>query len=246
MIHLSVVRKCDTFMAPAKDTSATPLLAPILDTLGEEIVSGVMPEGYTFTLQDLSSRFGISRTVAREAMRALEQLGLVSSSRRVGIKVLASSKWAVFDNSVIGWRLSAESQRASQITSLDALRTAVEPTAAANASEEEAARLSELAQRLVELSEAGAGNSEEFLESDKEFHTLLLTSSGNEMFAALAAPIMSVLEGRTRYGIMPDDPELGAMRLHIELAKQIEQRDSLAAEHASRNLLHGINEFMEV
>lgn len=250
MIHLSVVRKCDTFMAPAKDTSATPLLAPILDTLGEEIVSGVMPEGYTFTLQDLSSRFGISRTVAREAMRALEQLGLVSSSRRVGIKVLASSKWAVFDNSVIGWRLSAESQRASQITSLDALRTAVEPTAAAlaaaNASEEEAARLSELAQRLVELSEAGAGNSEEFLESDKEFHTLLLTSSGNEMFAALAAPIMSVLEGRTRYGIMPGDPELGAMRLHIELAKQIEQRDSLAAEHASRNLLHGINEFMEV
>lgn len=236
-------------MAPANDASAAPLLASILDTLGEEIVSGEMPEGHTFTLQDLSTRFGISRTVAREAMRALEQLGLVSSSRRVGIKVLPASRWAVFDRSVITWRLSAEAQRPGQITSLNQLRTAVEPVAAGlaalNASEEETARLTELAQQLIELTEARVGNSDEFLAADVEFHTLLLTASGNEMFAALAAPIMNVLEGRTRYGIMPDEPELGAMRLHSDLADAIARRDPEAAEATSRNLLRGINAFME-
>lgn len=236
-------------MAPANDASAAPLLASILDTLGEEIVSGEMPEGHTFTLQDLSTRFGISRTVAREAMRALEQLGLVSSSRRVGIKVLPASRWAVFNRSVITWRLSAEAQRPSQITSLNQLRTAVEPIAAGlaalNASEEETARLTELAKTLIELTEARVGNSDEFLAADVEFHTLLLTASGNEMFAALAAPIMNVLEGRTRYGIMPDEPELGAMRLHSDLAGAIARRDPEAAEATSRNLLRGINAFME-
>lgn len=237
-------------MAAARETSNEPLLASILDTLGEEIVSGVMPEGHTFTLQDLSTRFGISRTVAREAMRALEQLGLVHSSRRVGIRVLPASRWAVFDRSVISWRLSCAGQRDAQIASLDALRTAVEPVAAglaaANASDEQIARLRELATHLVELAEAGAGNSDDFLDSDKEFHTLLLIASGNEMFAALAEPIMNVLEGRTRYGIMPDSPALDAMRLHNDLVDAIEHGDAAEAESTSRALLSGINEFMEV
>ena len=76
-------------MAAPHEPSAEPLLTSILDTLGEQIVSGALEPGHTFTLQDLSNRFGISRTVAREVMRALEQLGLVSSSRRVGIKAVS-------------------------------------------------------------------------------------------------------------------------------------------------------------
>ena len=237
-------------MTVARESSAEPLLSAVLDTLGEDIVSGTIPEGDTFTLQDISTRFGISRTVAREAMRALEQLGLVSSSRRVGIRVLPASKWAVFDRSVIAWRLASESQRPNQIRSLDSLRTAVEPVAAGlaatHATEEQIARLKELAAQLSELSEAGAGNSEEFLAADKEFHTLLLAASGNEMFAALATPIMNVLEGRTRYGIMPDNPEIATMRLHTDLVEAIERGDAQASERTSRSLLHGISQFMEV
>lgn len=235
-------------MPTARESAAEPLLATILDVLGKEIVSGEMPEGHTFTLQDLCDRFGISRTVAREAMRALEQLGLVTSSRRVGIRVLPQTNWAVFDRSVIQWRLFADQQRASQITSLDALRTAVEPVASAlaarNAQPEQIARLKELAAALVELSEAGAGNSDDFLNTDKEFHTLLLQASGNEMFAALAEPIMSILEGRTAYGIMPDEPVVDTMRIHVDLAQHIEAGEADAAEEASRRLLTGINDFM--
>lgn len=236
-------------MAAAKESSTEPLLASVLDKLGEEIVSGTMPTGHTFTLQDLSTRFGISRTVAREAMRALEQLGLVSSSRRVGIRVLPAENWAVFDRSVIAWRLASAEQRNAQITSLDALRTAVEPVAAglaaANAKPEHVERLQEIASKLVTLSEEGAGNTPEFLDSDKEFHTLLLVASGNEMFTALAEPIMNVLEGRTRYGIMPDDPEVDTMRIHVELANQIAAGNAKAAEDASRRLLSGVSELME-
>lgn len=98
-----------TLASKTPTAPAEPLLNNILDTLGTEIVSGIIPEGDTFTLNDLSTRFKISRTVAREVMRALEQLGLVLSSRRVGIKVLPASQWDVFDQAVIGWRWKADS-----------------------------------------------------------------------------------------------------------------------------------------
>ena len=163
------------------ESAEGPLLTKVLDELGGEIVSGTMAPGERFTLQDLSSRFGISRTVAREAMRALEQLGLVSSSRRVGIKVLPEEHWAVFDQAVIRWRLSSEAHRAKQIVSLDQLRKAVEPVAAAlaatNATKEQAQELKALAEQLMELSEAGQGNTDAFLEADKRFHTLILELS---------------------------------------------------------------------
>lgn len=237
-------------MAAPQSSSTEPLLTSILDTLGEQIISGALEPGYTFTLQDLSTRFGISRTVAREVMRALEQLGLVSSSRRVGIKVLPAEHWSVFNRSVINWRLSCAEQRPAQITSLNELRTAVEPVAASlaatHATPAQAQRLLELAHLLVELSGAGAGNTPEFLDADKEFHTLILHASGNEMFSTLADPIMHVLEGRTRYGIMPDEPSLPAMRIHIDLAQAIADGDASASELASRNLLTGVKEFLAI
>ena len=57
---------------------------------------------------------------------------------------------------------------------------------------------------------------------------------------------MHVLEGRTRYGIMPDEPSLPAMRIHIDLAQAIADGDASASELASRNLLTGVKEFLAI
>ncbi len=232
----------------AKERSAQPLLSSILDTLGEEIVSGAQPAGHTFTLHDLSERFDISRTVAREAMRALEQLGLVSSSRRVGLKVLPISEWDVFDHSVISWRLRSETQRAAQIASLRELRDAIEPAAArlaaTNATTEEAAELTRLAEIIVEKADAGEGSSDEFLDADTQFHAMLLEASRNEMFARLAAPIIDMMKGRTVYGMLPEQMHMETMSLHIDLARAITNGDGAAAEDISRRLLGGVNDFV--
>ena len=57
---------------------------------------------------------------------------------------------------------------------------------------------------------------------------------------------MHVLEGRTRYGIMPDDPSVPAMRIHVDLAKAISDGDASASEAASRDLLTGIKTFLAI
>ncbi|WIM67266.1 FCD domain-containing protein [Corynebacterium breve] len=228
-------------MTTPNESPAAPLLTSVLDQLGGEIVAGTLSEGRTFTLQDISARFGISRTVAREAMRALEQLGLVASSRRVGITVLPETSWAVFDQSVIRWRLAAEEQRPRQLRSLTELRVAIEPIAAYNAAtfatKEQKAKIAQLADELIELGSSSRGATDEFLEADMQFHTMIFLASGNEMIMDLAPSLMYALEGRTRYGLQPDEPAQEALASHKAVAQAIVDGDAQAAENAARDIL---------
>ncbi|NKY07937.1 FadR family transcriptional regulator, partial [Cellulomonas hominis] len=62
------------------------LHSTVLEVIGSEITAGALPEGSVLTLEQIQQRFAVSRTVARETMRMLEHLGLVTSRRRVGLE----------------------------------------------------------------------------------------------------------------------------------------------------------------
>jgi len=209
------------------------LHSSVLEAVGAEITAGELPAGAVLTLEQLQQRFGVSRTVARETMRSLEQLGLVTSRRRVGLVVRPSSDWVVFDPRVIRWRLAGP-HRLGQLRSLTELRAAVEPVAAAaaarHADPEEVDRLLAVVARMRELGEAG--RLEEFLAADVEFHTLLLRAGRNEMFAALTDVVAEVLAGRTRHGLMPARPHAEALDAHEAVAAAVRARDPEAAERA--------------
>ncbi|AZA12872.1 FadR/GntR family transcriptional regulator [Corynebacterium choanae] len=222
-------------------TENSTLLTRVFDQLASDIVSGTYMEGSTFTLNDICDRFGISRTVAREAMRALEQVHMVRSSRRVGITVLPQSEWSVFDPRVIAHRLGNAEELPHQLRSLTELRIAVEPVAAAamadHATEEEREELLTIAKKLRRLGETGRGDSREFLTLDIEFHILILRSSRNEMFSALAPAVAEVLKGRTQFGLQPAHPAAEALDRHDAVAESIQRGDRAAAEMHSRALL---------
>src|SRR5699024_339208 len=147
---------------------------------------------------------GCARACTDRASRALEQLGRASPPRRIGITVRPRDEWAVFDKSIIRWRLNDEGQREGQLQSLTELRIAIEPIAARSvalhASDTERARLKELATKMRELGESGKGATKNFLDADVLFHELILRYGHNEMFTALIPPISAVLEGRTAHG----------------------------------------------
>lgn len=205
----------------------------VLDVVGAEITAGTLPEGAVLTLEQLQQRFAVSRTVAREAMRMLEHLGLLTSRRRVGLVVRPAADWVVFDPRVIRWRLAGPG-RVAQLRSLTELRAAVEPVAAAGAARHAAAaevdRLLAVVARMRELGEAG--RLEEFLAADIEFHALLLRAGRNEMFTALTDVVAEVLTGRTRHGLMPSRPRAEALDAHEAVAEAIRRRDPEAAERA--------------
>lgn len=238
-------KRAGTASPPPPATDAAVLHSSVLDTIGEEITGGALPEGHVLTLERIRERFGVSRTVARETMRILESMGLVRSRRRVGITVQPRASWNVYDPRVIWWRLSGPGRNA-QLRSLTELRIAVEPlaaaTAARSASAAERERATEIAAGLRVLGEAG--DLDRFLEADIAFHTLLLQASGNEMFGALADVVAVVLQGRTQLGLMPHHPEPAALDLHEAVADAVAGGRPRDAEAGMRELLAEVRHAM--
>jgi DNA-binding FadR family transcriptional regulator len=219
------------------------LHSSVLDTLGREITSGQHAPGAALTLERLQQRFGVSRTVMREAMRILESMNLVRSRRRVGLVVQPINQWSVFDPRMIRWRLDGPG-RTEQLRTLTELRVAVEPLAAAgaarHATEGARERLVALAARMRQLGEAG--ELEAFLEDDIAFHTLLLRECRNEMFKTLTGVIAEVLAGRTHYGLMPNSPRTMALDLHEQVAACVHTGDARGAETTMRHLVEEVRE----
>lgn len=221
--------------------AAEPIYNTVVDIVAGEIVSGRIQPGVVLSLVSLQQDFSISRTVAREVMRMLESVGMVHPQRSVGLVVLPTSDWDVLDARVIEWRLNCDG-RETQLRSLSELRAAVEPMAAAaaarNASREQRTRIVELAERLTELGDQG--ESQEFLEADIAFHRLLLTASGNELFAALRDVFTVTLAGRVRHGLMPIQPRPEALAWHVAVASAVARADAAAAFELSGELLAGL------
>lgn len=195
----------------------------VIDALGREICGNAIPPRTIFTTESIEDRFQVSRPVAREALRGLEALGLLTPKRRVGMTVLPLTSWNVYDLQVIRWRLAGAS-RVAQLRSLTELRSAIEPTAARMAAIRaplgEASELVGIAGHLWQAGKEGAA--EEFLRVDAVFHGLVLKMSGNEMFAKLHHLVEEVLVGRTQYGLMPKYPAQEALQLHMDIAVAIQ------------------------
>ena len=220
------------------DSHSGALHGNLLTALGTAIVSGECPAGQVITLDGVSSQHGVSRSVAREAIRVLESMGMVASRRRVGITIQPSHKWNVFDPRLIRWRLDS-SDRAAQLASLSELRRGFEPAAAALAARRaDPHQCRILAAAVSDMVVHGrTGDLEAYLLADKIFHRTLLEASGNEMFRALNEVVAEVLSGRTHHGMMPDKPNPAAIALHDEVARAIRLNDEAGAERAMRAII---------
>jgi DNA-binding FadR family transcriptional regulator len=215
----------------------------VLDTLGREITAGELAPGSVLTLERLQQRFGISRTVARECMRLLEQLRLVTSGRRVGIVVRPVVDWDVLDPLVIRWRLAGPG-RPAQLRSLIELRAAVEPLAASSAalhaSDDQRAEIVATVERMRAAREAGLRD--DYLALDIEFHTNLLRASRNEMFAALTDVVAAVLAGRTAAGLAPRETSNATLDGHDAVAHAVLAGDGAEAERNMRGIMSAARE----
>jgi len=220
------------------NTALTGLHARLLDRLGLAICGGDLETGSVVRIDQLQERYGVSRSVVREAIRVLASMGMVASRRRVGIQVLPATEWNLYDPQVIRWRLASPA-RIAQLQSLTELRTAIEPEAARLAAQRaplgDASELMGLAGKLWAAGQAN--DAETFLMLDIQFHRLVLSSSGNEMFAKLNTLVEAVLTGRTRYGLMPRHPHEEALQLHVDVASAIQRGNGDDAQAAMRGIM---------
>ncbi|MGI5323973.1 FadR/GntR family transcriptional regulator [Actinomadura nitritigenes] len=210
----------------------------VVDRLGVLITSGDVPAGEVLRIEQLEARFGVSRSVVREAIRVLESMGMVTSRRRVGITVAPRGCWNLFDPQIIGWRLEGPG-RDEQLRELGELRRGLEPVAAHLAAlRATPAQCGMLTGAVMQMAVHGkSGDLEAYLQADVQFHRTLLEASGNEMMGALSGVVAAVLAGRTHHHLMPAHPEPAAIRWHAEVAQAVQAGDAAAAERAMRDIV---------
>ncbi|MGW1727292.1 FadR/GntR family transcriptional regulator [Streptomyces sp. NPDC002306] len=228
-------------------TSDRGLHGRVLDALGPAITAGEYPSGSVLRTDELAQRFEVSRSVMREAVRVLESMHLVESRRRVGVTVLPTAQWNVYDPQVIRWRL-AGADRPRQLRSLTVLRSAVEPVAAGLAAKfatpEQCAELTECALGMVANSRGH--RLEGYLVHDIAFHRVILNASGNEMFARLGDVVAEVLSGRTHHEVMFEDPDPAAVTLHVQVAEAVREGDAARAQELTRQIAEGALQELDI
>ncbi|QEV17232.1 FadR/GntR family transcriptional regulator [Streptomyces alboniger] len=219
----------------------------VLESLGPAITAGEYPPGSVLRTDELAQRFEVSRSVMREAVRVLESMHLVASRRRVGVTVLPTEEWNVYDPQVIRWRL-AGADRPRQLRSLTVLRSAIEPVAAGLAARHAtAAQCAELTECALGMVAHSRGHQlEGYLRYDVAFHRVILNASGNEMFARLGDVVAEVLTGRTAHQVMFEDPDPPAVSLHVQVAEAVREGDAARAEALTRQIALGALEELDI
>lgn len=218
--------------------SASQLHESVVSRWGRQIVTGELAPGSRLLTNQVVTALGVSRTVVREAVRVLESMGLLESTRRVGITVLPPDRWNPLDPSVLRWRLEGP-DRLECLRSLSELRSGIEPTAArlaaARATPEQCGAM--LAAVIGMNVTARAANDEAYLAHDQDFHRTLLAASGNALLAGMEGVVTAVLEGRTHHALMPTVANPEALRMHGVIATAVQNGDGPAAEAAMQAIV---------
>ena len=120
----------ETVLRPCP-SQAGPGHARVARALGTGIVAGEFPEGAVLPAEPvLLARFGVSRTLLREAVKTLSGKGLLEARTRVGTRVRERAAWNLFDREAIYARIrQADSAAAAAMARYEAtVTTALEET----------------------------------------------------------------------------------------------------------------------
>jgi DNA-binding FadR family transcriptional regulator len=221
--------------------------------LAAEIVSGRLAVGAAFpSSEEIVTRFGVSRTVAREMVQALAMLGLVNIQHGKRTEVCPAEDWDIL-SFVVQEALRREGKAEPLLRDLYEFRLLIEPQAAAWMAEYgrpgDVAELAQLADSMERLA-AMEVPVVEVLNADRRFHDLVARASDNRVVAAVSRDIREVIG--TLWGFSTLDPADARQvaEQHQRIAAAVQLHDARAAAAAMRDHLvwaaqadlHGLGE----
>jgi DNA-binding FadR family transcriptional regulator len=180
-------------------------------------VKGQYPSGTTLPPeQALCESFSVSRTVVREAVKILQEKGLVQVRRGSGTTVTAPVMWNMLDELV----LTASIAEVNGLEVLDdvvvtrrLLESDMANVAARQADDEVVLQL----QRLVATMDTLVDDPAAYAEQDRAFHDTIMRTSGNRIARGVVKALESQVVSTARY--------LGEIRRDLCVASNIGHRN---------------------
>ncbi len=209
----------------------------ITNALGREILSGLFPPGATLLgEEEICTRFGASRSAAREAAKILAAKGLLLTRPRRGSRVTPIKDWNFFDPSVLAWLRESAKPRHFLVELLE-MRLAFECEAAALAADRSVPKDISAIRDAFEAMKAAAQGSGDPISPDAAFHEAILAATGNRFFLPLSALIRTALQFSIPFTNALFGHTVGDLDAHGRVLEAIEGGDAESARIAMREML---------
>lgn len=188
-----------TPVPPAWASRPTNLVTAVTEELVQRIVRGDHPPGSSLPPEPaLCGAFSVSRTVVREAVKLLQEKGLVQIRRGAGTVVLPSTAWNMLDELVLAAAVEEDDSLAvldDVVVTRRLLESDMAHVTARVATDDVVDQLRMLVERMDQL----VDDTEVYQEQDRAFHDVIMRTSGNSIARGVVRSLERQVINTTRY-----------------------------------------------
>lgn len=218
----------------------------LVDKILGLISSGAWKPGFRLPPErELSEAFGVSRTVVREAVKALEARGILESTTGSGVSVRRA------DFNIVSQSLETYMQLANRDDfeiRLNEVRLVLEVEMVALAASRITAEQRTELRRICKQMREGKNTAKQMAELDFRLHVTLAESTQNDLFKVLLAPLISQL--REQIILTWEDfprPVEEVFDQHEAIVAAVENGDADAASQAmTKHLMYSRNVLVDI
>ena len=216
----------------------------VANVLGRRIVTGNLPENFLLPKeQELWETFGVSRTVLREAVKALVEKGIIRTRQKAGTLVNPRSEWNLFDKDILVWLFERGLDK-QFLYDIVELRSSIEPAvvklAAVRATEQDIERLEQAYEAMV-----SAKTAEEHCSADVQFHMTIFEACKNELLLQFRTVIKVILECSFRIQQRSSFHSEEGLNLHKKILDKIKRRDADGGEAFMKYIINKAEDELE-
>jgi GntR family transcriptional repressor for pyruvate dehydrogenase complex len=187
--------------------------------------------------RELGEQFGVSRTVVREAVRALVAKGIIEVRSGSGLRVAAVDASAVSESMSLFLRGGEfDFEKVHEVRAL--LETHIAGLAAERATVEDVARLRAVHDRMM----SEAADVDSAARDDLEFHRLIALATRNELYLVLMDSIGNALIDIRRENLGSGSAPM-TLEQHARILDRIAAHDPAGARAAMEAHLDGVARF---
>lgn len=198
------------------------------------IKEGVFPvEAKLPAEAELAQMMGVSRPTVREALSALEAVGLIEARPGIGNFVKNPTESMAFEALFL---LETEASCLEIMEARTILEPGVAELAAQKRTDDQISLLFAICEELQSL--ADPTRFDEYFTADKRFHLALVQATNNSLLAAAMTPLINTMDQRiyrefTREYYMKDLPSITEVAsLHRQVAEAVATKDTKKAREA--------------
>lgn len=218
----------------------------------EEIVRGTYNAGDRLPREtDLAAQFDVSRGVARECVRGLEERGLVRVKHGLGAIVRPSEEWDTFDPDVLEALLQAPNGGTALTDYLECrriLEIEAAGLAAERATEEHVTALTRALEEMrvsAERARVTPMTEDRYHEADIAFHRAVIGATGNKALGHMTEPIHRALTAALRRLARPEFRFERGLPEHQRILAAIAAHDAAEARAAMADHLATVAGYLE-